>query len=143
MVFRPLAAGLALALPAGWLASRYRWSYPPLVSLAGVLYTIPSLVLFLVLPGILGTKILDTVNVAVALTVYTFALLVRTVADGLASVPADTLAAASAMGYTARQRLFSVQLPLAVSATDRAPGPVLVLRIASPGWMCPSVMTRM
>jgi osmoprotectant transport system permease protein len=79
-----------------------------------VLYTIPSLVLFLVLPGILGTKILDTVNVAVALTVYTFALLVRTVADGLASVPADTLAAASAMGYTARQRLFSVQLPLAV-----------------------------
>jgi len=139
----PLAAGLALALPAGWLASRYRWSYPPLVSLAGVLYTIPSLVLFLVLPGILGTKILDTVNVAVALTVYTFALLVRTVADGLASVPADTLAAASAMGYTARQRLFSVQLPLAVSATDRAPGPVLVLRIASPGWMCPSVMTRM
>lgn len=110
----PLAAGLALALPAGWLASRYRWSYPPLVSLAGVLYTIPSLVLFLVLPGILGTRILDTVNVAVALTIYTFALLVRTIADGLSSVPADTLAAASAMGYTARQRLFGVQLPLAV-----------------------------
>jgi osmoprotectant transport system permease protein len=110
----PLAAGLALALPAGWAASRFRWSYPPLVSLAGVLYTIPSLVLFLVLPGILGTRILDTVNVAVALTIYTFALLVRAVADGLSAVPADTLAAASAMGYTDRQRLLRVQLPLAV-----------------------------
>lgn len=110
----PLAVGLVLALPAGWAASRYRWSYPPLVSLAGVLYTIPSLVLFLLLPGILGTRILDTVNVAVALTIYSFALLVRAVADGLSAVNADTLSAASAMGYTGRQRLFGVQLPLAV-----------------------------
>ena len=66
------------------------------------------------LPGLIGTRILDTVNVAVALTVYTVALLVRVVADGLSSVSTDTLAAASAMGYTARQRLFAVQLPIAV-----------------------------
>jgi osmoprotectant transport system permease protein len=110
----PLVIGLVLALPIGWLASRYRWSYPPIVSGAGLLYTIPSLVLFVALPGIIGTKILDTINVAVGLTVYTLALLVRVVADGLSSVSSDTLAAASAMGYTGRQRLFSVQLPIAV-----------------------------
>lgn len=110
----PLLVGLLIALPLGWLASRFRWTYPPLVSTAGILYTIPSLVLFIVLPGILGTRILDTVNVAVALTVYTVALLVRVVADGLSSVSSATLAAASAMGYTARQRLFAVQLPIAV-----------------------------
>ncbi|MCL2780321.1 MAG: ABC transporter permease [Actinomycetia bacterium] len=110
----PLLAGLALALPLGWLASRRRWSYAPLVSAAGVLYTIPSLVLFVVLPGVLGTGILDPINVAVALTVYTVALLVRVVADGLNSVSPQTLAAASAMGYTDRQRLFAVQLPIAV-----------------------------
>jgi osmoprotectant transport system permease protein len=110
----PLAVGLLVALPVGWLASRFRWVYPPLVSAAGVLYTIPSLVLFIVLPGLLGTRILDAVNVAVALTVYTVALLVRVVADGLNSVSSDTMASASAMGYTARQRLFSVQLPIAV-----------------------------
>lgn len=110
----PLAIGLVIALPIGWLASRYRWTYPPITSGAGILYTIPSLVLFLVLPGILGTHILAPVNVAVGLTVYTLALLVRIVADGLSSVSADTLAAASAMGYTARQRLFAVQLPIAV-----------------------------
>jgi osmoprotectant transport system permease protein len=110
----PLVIGLLIALPVGWLASRYKWTYPPVVSGAGLLYTIPSLILFVTLPGIIGTKILDTVNVSVGLTVYTFALLVRVVADGLSSVSSDTLAAASAMGYTNRQRLFSVQLPIAV-----------------------------
>jgi osmoprotectant transport system permease protein len=110
----PLIAGLIIALPIGWLANRFRWTYPPLVTAAGLLYTIPSLVLFVVLPGLLGTKTLDPVNVAVALTVYTVALLVRVVADGLASVSATTLSAASAMGYTNRQRLFAVELPIAV-----------------------------
>jgi len=110
----PLIVGLLIALPLGWLASKYKWTYPPLVSVAGILYTIPSLVLFIVLPGLIGTRILDTVNVAVALTVYTVALLVRVVADGLSSVSTDTLAAASAMGFTARQRVFGVQLPIAI-----------------------------
>jgi osmoprotectant transport system permease protein len=82
----PVLVGLLIALPLGWLAHRYRWVYPPLVSAAGLLYTIPSLVLFLVLPGVLGTGILDPLNVAVALTLYTIALLVRVVADGLDAV---------------------------------------------------------
>ena len=110
----PLLIGLLIALPFGWLANRHRWTYPPLVSAAGVLYTIPSLVLFVTLPGIIGTKILNPVNVAVALTIYTVALLVRVVADGLASVPPETFAAASAMGYTSGQRLIAVELPIAV-----------------------------
>jgi osmoprotectant transport system permease protein len=108
----PVAVGLVVALPLGWLASRFRWTYPPLLTITGLLYTIPSIVLFLALPGILGTKILSPVNVAVALSVYCVALLVRIVADGLSAVSEDTLAAASAMGYTNRQRLFAVQLPL-------------------------------
>lgn len=110
----PLLVGLVIALPIGWFASRFRWTYPPIVTVAGILYTIPSLVLFLVLPGLLGTGILDPINVAIALTVYTVALLVRVVADGLSSVSTDTLSAASAMGYTTRQRLFAVQLPIAI-----------------------------
>ncbi|HEY3737437.1 MAG TPA: ABC transporter permease subunit [Jatrophihabitans sp.] len=110
----PLAIGLIISLPIGWLASRYRWAYPPIVSIGGLLYTIPSIVLFLALPGILGTKILSPVNVAVALTLYCIALLVRVVADGLRSVDPLTLSAASAVGYTERQRLLAVQLPLAL-----------------------------
>ncbi len=110
----PVLIGLVVALPLGWVAARYRWSYPPLVSIAGLLYTIPSLVLFVVMPGILGTRILDVVNVVVALTVYAVALLVRVVADGLRSVPADTKQAATAMGYKPAGRFFAVELPLAV-----------------------------
>ncbi len=110
----PVVIGLLVALPIGWSASRYKWTYPPIVSVLGILYTIPSLVMFLVLPGIIGTGILSPANVAIALTVYTVALLARTVADGLSSVSTDTLSAASAMGYTGWQRLIKVQLPLAV-----------------------------
>jgi osmoprotectant transport system permease protein len=110
----PILIGLAVALPLGWVAWRYRWSYPPLVSGAGLLYTIPSIVVFLVLPGLIGTKILAPVNVAIALTVYTVALLVRVVADALSAVSPDALSAASAMGYTTLQRLLRVQLPIAV-----------------------------
>lgn len=110
----PVLVGLAIALPVGWVANRYRWAYPPIVSAASVLYTIPSIVIFLVLPGLIGTKILDPKNVGIALTFYTVALLVRVVADALASVPEDAMAAAAAMGYTTFQRLLRVQLPLAV-----------------------------
>jgi osmoprotectant transport system permease protein len=110
----PLLFGLIISLPLGWLARRYRWLYPPLVSVAGLLYTIPSLALFIVLPGLLKTKFLDPNNVVVALTIYTVALLVRVVADGLAAVPEDVLQAATAMGYRRFGRLLRVELPIAV-----------------------------
>jgi osmoprotectant transport system permease protein len=110
----PVVAGLLIALPVGWFASRFRWTYPPAITFAGLLYTVPSIVIFLVLPGVLGTGILDPVNVAVALTIYCVALLVRVIADGLSAVSPETMAAASAMGYTDRQRLFAVQFPLAI-----------------------------
>ncbi|MEO6502649.1 MAG: ABC transporter permease subunit [Jatrophihabitantaceae bacterium] len=110
----PLLIGLLIALPLGWLARRYRWLYPPLVTVAGLLYTIPSLALFILLPGLLKTRILDPTNVVVALTIYTVALLVRVVADALAAVPEDVLQAATAMGYRRVGRLLRVELPIAV-----------------------------
>ncbi len=110
----PVVLGLAISLPLGWLAFRYSWSYPPLVSVAGILYTIPSLALFVLMPPILGTKILDPVNVVIALTIYTVALLVRVVADALSSVPTEVRQSALAMGYTGAQRFFRVDLPVAV-----------------------------
>ncbi len=110
----PVIIGLIVSLPLGWVAARVKWSYPPIVSVAGLLYTIPSLVLFVVMPGVLGTQILDVINVIVALSVYAVALLVRVVADGLRSVPFDTKQAATAMGYKPAGRFFAVELPLAV-----------------------------
>lgn len=110
----PLVLGLLVALPLGWLARRFSWTYPPLIVGTGLLYTLPSLAVFILLPGILHTQILDPVNVLVAMTVYTVALLVRTVADGLGAIPDDVRLAANAMGYRPVRRLLGVELPLAV-----------------------------
>lgn len=110
----PLLVGLVLSVPLGWAAKRWSWSYPPIVTVTGLLYTIPSLALFVVMPLVLGTQILDPFNVIVAMTVYTVALLARTVADGLRAVPDHVEQAATAMGYRGVRRLFGVELPLAV-----------------------------
>ena len=110
----PLVVGLLLAIPLGWFAKRYRVLYSPLIAGTGLLYTIPSLALFILMPLVLGTGILDPINVVVALTIYTIALLVRTVADGLGSVPDEVVQAATAMGIGRGRRFWSVELPLAV-----------------------------
>ena len=110
----PVVVGLLLALPLGWLASRYSWLYPPLMSISGLLYTIPSIALFVLIPPLLGIDVLSPLQVPIALSVYSTALLVRVVADGLGSVSSETLQAATAIGYTPVGRFFAVELPIAV-----------------------------
>lgn len=110
----PLILGLFIALPLGWMARRYPRLYPLLTVGTGLLYTIPSLALFILLPLVIGRGILDPLNVVVAMTIYTVALLVRTVADGLGTVPDMVNQVATAMGYKRVARFFAVELPLAV-----------------------------
>lgn len=110
----PVVFGIVLAIGLGWAATRLRGLRTPIVVLGNLLYTVPSLALFVILPGIIGTRILDPLNVIVALTIYSTALLVRPVIDALGSVPADVLASATAMGYRPARRFFAVELPLAV-----------------------------
>ena len=110
----PVVIGLVLAIPLGWLANRTKLGRSLTINIAGLLYTVPSLALFVLLPPLLGTRILDPVNVVVALTVYTVALLVRTVADALSAVPPVIVNSATAMGYTPLRRFAAVELPLSV-----------------------------
>ncbi|MBK0023987.1 ABC transporter permease [Ochrobactrum sp. S46] len=112
----PVLISLVLAIPLGWLAHRSGFMRPFWLGFAGLFYTIPSLALFVLLPLLLHTRILDPLNVVVALTIYALAMLVRTVADGLSTVPTDTLQAATAMGYRPLARFVMVELPLAVPA---------------------------
>lgn len=110
----PLLFGLLIAVPLGWAAHRYRPLRGVLFNVSSLLYTVPSLALFVILPGILGTQILDEANVIVALALYTAALLVRPVAEALDALPAHVIAAATAMGYHPARRFIAVELPLAV-----------------------------
>ncbi|MFE7224039.1 ABC transporter permease [Nocardioides sp. NPDC057577] len=110
----PVAIAFFLALPLGALVHRYVPARHIALTAGSVIYTVPSLALLLLLPGILGTSVLDPVNVVIALTLYSLALLVRTTADGLDAVDTTVLQAATAMGYRPLRRWFTVQLPLAM-----------------------------
>ncbi|WP_235561849.1 ABC transporter permease [Marmoricola sp. Leaf446] len=110
----PVLVGLLLALPLGWLARRYSFVYPPMMSITGVLYTVPSIALFVLIPPLVGLDPLSPLQVPIALSLYSTALLVRVVADGLAAVPQDTIAAATAIGFRPVNRFFKVELPIAV-----------------------------
>jgi osmoprotectant transport system permease protein len=85
--------------------------YPPVIWAAGVLYTIPSLALFALLVPITGLSLLTA---EIGLVGYTLLFLIRNAVDGVRNVPADVREAATAMGYTPRQRLWRVELPLAL-----------------------------
>jgi osmoprotectant transport system permease protein len=117
--------GFALALPVGWYANRHPRLGGVSVTGFGVLYTIPSIALFILLPGILGTGFLSVTNVIIALSVYAAAVMVRTASDAFGSVSPAVLDAATAAGFSTSQRVFRVELPLA--------GPVLLagLRVVS------------
>jgi osmoprotectant transport system permease protein len=110
----PVILGLLISVPLGYLATRYAWLANPLIALGGVLYSLPSIALFIVLPAILGTQVLSTVNIVVALTIYTVSLLIRNVIDGLRSVPPEVRQSAVAVGYGSVRRLFAIDLPIAV-----------------------------
>jgi osmoprotectant transport system permease protein len=121
----PLLIGFLLALPVGWYASRHPRLRGSLLSVGSVLYSIPSLPFFVILPGLIGTGFLSPANVVIALTVYAAAIMVRSATDAFTSVSPAVLDAATATGYSSRQRGIAVELPLA--------GPVLLagLRVVS------------
>lgn len=110
----PVILGALAAVVLGWAGVRWRRVRVAIVPVANLLYTIPSLALFVVIPGILGTQITSPINVVLALTIYSTALLVRPVLDALDSVSSDVLASATAMGYRPLRRFVAVRLPLAV-----------------------------
>lgn len=114
----PVVLGFAIALPIGYAARRWRLGGSTLVSIASVVYTIPSLPLLVIIPSLLGTSFLDATNVLIVLTVYAVAVMVRSAADGFGSVSTAVVDAARASGYSAWQRIVQVELPLA--------GPVLL-----------------
>jgi osmoprotectant transport system permease protein len=110
----PVLIAFVVSLPLGYLVFKTGKAANVLLALSGVVYSIPSLALFVAMPLILGTKILNPINVAAALAVYSIALLVRSVVDGLRSVPDPVKQSAAAMGYGSARRLFGVELPIAM-----------------------------
>ncbi|MBR7826310.1 ABC transporter permease [Actinospica sp. MGRD01-02] len=104
-------AGLAIALPIGQFCSRLPRLYPPTLGLVTLIYSIPSIALFVLLIDYTGES---ETTVFIPLTLYTLAILVPGVVDGIRSVPRDVLDAADGMGYGRARRYLAVELPIAL-----------------------------
>lgn len=109
----PILLSLLFSVPIAWWAHRQRGARRFLVPASSVLYALPSLPLFVLLPVILGTRVLDPLNLVVALTLYGIALLVRTAVDAFDSVGRIIRDDALAVGHSSRQVFWRVALPLA------------------------------
>jgi osmoprotectant transport system permease protein len=114
----PIVVGFVLAIPLGWLAWRFRLTRGILLTVAGLLYTIPSLALITSLPPLLGLPYISESPVIIALTIYALAIMARSSADAFGSVDTGVRQSATAVGYSPWQRFWQVELPLA--------GPVLL-----------------
>ena len=126
----PVVIGLAIAVPLGLLVQRAPMLRRLTTATASLVFTIPSLALFVVLPLIIGTRILDEANVIVALTAYTTALMVRAVLEALDAVPTQVRDAAIAIGYAPITRMLKVELPLSIPVLVAGLRVVVVTNIA-------------
>ncbi|WP_032390506.1 ABC transporter permease [Rhodococcoides fascians] len=117
----PLLIGLLIAVPVGTVIRNTRWVRRITLTVASIAFTLPSLALFVTIPAVVGLPVLDPLNVVIALTVYSTALLVRAVPEALDSVPFAVVDSAQAMGFSSLRRAVTVELPLSL--------PVLIANI--------------
>ncbi|HET8832711.1 MAG TPA: ABC transporter permease [Casimicrobiaceae bacterium] len=117
-----LVIAFAIALPVGIIAARRARVYAFAITVAGFLYTIPTLAFLALLIPLVG---LGRTNAIVAMVAFSLVVLIRNVATGIRGVAPDVVDAARGMGMSARQVLLRIELPLA--------SPVIVagLRVAA------------
>lgn len=106
--------GLLVATGLSVIGLRWRWALGPITWVTGVLYTIPSLALFVLLVPVFGVG--DERTALLPLAGYTLLILVRNIVAGVDGVPAAVRDAADGMGYARWRRLVRVEVPLALPA---------------------------
>lgn len=106
-----LAAGIAVSLPAAFLAVRHRRLQAPLLALAGVIQTVPSLALLALMVAAFG--LFGRPAALIALTAYSLLPVLRNTITGIEGVDRDVVEAARGVGMTERQILVRIELPLA------------------------------
>jgi osmoprotectant transport system permease protein len=111
LVFASVLAGFLVAMALAILSHGRRWLIPVFIGTTGILYTIPSIALFLLLLPITGR---GTETAIIALSLYNLQIIYRNANSGLANVPASARDSGTGMGMTKRQLLWKVELPLAL-----------------------------
>ena len=114
LVFAAISIAVLIGVPTGILLTRYRRLHNPVLGIANVMQTIPSLALFgLLIPlpfiGGIGWR-----TALVALVLYSLLPIIRNTVTGILGVDPNVREAATAMGMTDGQMLRQVELPLAM-----------------------------
>ncbi len=107
----------AFSVPVGILATRVRWLEQPILSVAGVIQTVPSLALLAVMVPVLAALHLQSIGflpAIIGLTLYGILPVLRNTVTGIAGVDPALIEAARGVGMTDRQQLYHVELPLAM-----------------------------
>ncbi|MDR0782245.1 MAG: ABC transporter permease subunit [Propionibacteriaceae bacterium] len=125
-----IVMSVIIAVPLGRLAQQKPWLGKPLLSFATLMYAVPSLPLLVIIPSVLGLPLRSSATMIVALTLYGVALMVRTAADGFASIDQGTHEAAIAIGHSRRSLFWKVNLPLAIPVLASGVRVVVVSTIA-------------
>ena len=107
-----VGVGLVIAFALAVLGLRVPALLAPVTWITGVMYTIPSLALFALLVPYTGLSLLTA---EIGLVSYTLLILIRNIVGGIRGVPAEVRDAAAGMGYTPRQILWRIELPLALA----------------------------
>ncbi|MEO7021995.1 MAG: ABC transporter permease [Ktedonobacteraceae bacterium] len=102
---------LAIALPLSLFAARYKWLYTPIMTIADILYTIPSIALIAFLIAL--TK-LTLGTILIPLVLYTQLVLIRNIVTGINNIDPLLIEVGKAMGMNPLQLFVRVKLPLAL-----------------------------
>ncbi|WEO75969.1 ABC transporter permease [Cryobacterium sp. SO2] len=113
LVLPAILLSLLVAVPLGRIVNGLRRVRGPALGAIGVLYAIPALPMFILVPSIFGTGLRSPATAVIVLTAYGVAILTRSAGDAFESVPQSALAAASSVGYSPWRRFWDVELPLA------------------------------
>lgn len=113
LVMTSLLAAIALGIPLGIAAVRYRLAAPWILGACGLFWTIPSLALFVFLIPFLG---IGGPPAILALFLYSLLPIVRNTAQGLRAIEPELLESADALGLSSGYRLRKIELPLASPA---------------------------
>jgi len=102
---------ILVGVPLGILITRHKTIRGIVLAAAGVVQTIPSLAMLAFLLPLLGIGIKPAI---VALTLYAFLPIIRNTYTGLTNISDEIIEAATGVGFTPKQMLCLVELPLAL-----------------------------
>ena len=111
LVGTAMIISIIIAIPIGLLVARYRRLYLPIITISGLLYTIPSIAAFVLLIPITG---FSAATAIIPLVLYNMLVMIRNTAAAVNGIDPLLIEVGRAMGMKRYQVLFRVTLPLAL-----------------------------